>query len=185
MYLYGGNENVERLVKDVNSSNRLRPMASSGRGGPKTRAGDYYHSGPYYARGRGRARPSPYPLPYPQYSTRGGYANPQPSMFLRGRGRGQTRGRAMASKGSASHTIGEVSLKMINSHAQAKFIAGRLKQFLPQWEKITTDPEVLQTVQGCTIEFVNNTIPNQQGSVCESHFSRKKRLLFPWKLRNC
>ena len=53
-YLYGGNENVERLVKDVNSSNRLRPMASSGRGGPKTRAGGYYHSGPYYARSRQR-----------------------------------------------------------------------------------------------------------------------------------
>ena len=176
-YLYGGNENVERLVKDVNSSNRLRPMVSSGRGGPKTRAGGYYHSGPYYARGRGRARPSPYPLPYPQYSNRGGYAYPQPSMFLRGRGQGQARGRAMASKGSASHTKGEVSLKKINSHAQAKFIAGRLKQFLPQWEKITTDPEVLQTVQGCTIEFVNNTIPSQQGNVCESHFSREKSIV--------
>ena len=71
----------------------------------------------------------------------------------------------MASKGSASHTKSEVSLKKINSHAQAKFIAGRLKQFLPQWEKITTDPEVLQTVQGCTIEFVHDqhdTEPTRQ-----------------------
>ena len=36
-----------------------------------------------------------------------------------------------------------------------QFEAGRLKHFLPQWENITSDPFILQMVQGFKIDFVS------------------------------
>ena len=45
---------------------------------------------------------------------------------------------------------------------QTKFQAGQLRNFLPQWKTVTTDPTILQFVSGVKIEFQNNSLPTQQ-----------------------
>ena len=42
---------------------------------------------------------------------------------------------------------------------QTKFQAGQLRNFLPQWKTVTTDPTILQFVFGVKIEFQNNSLP--------------------------
>ena len=44
---------------------------------------------------------------------------------------------------------------------QTAFQAGRLKQFLAQWEGLTSDPLILQYVTGVQIEFKGDITPRQ------------------------
>ena len=41
------------------------------------------------------------------------------------------------------------------------FQAGRLKHFVKEWEKLTTDPEILDVVEHCHIQFIDNNPPQQ------------------------
>lgn len=56
-----------------------------------------------------------------------------------------------------------LSIDIVHSlvKSQTSFQAGELKQFLPQWEAITTDPTILQIVTGVKIEFINSVAPTQ------------------------
>ena len=38
---------------------------------------------------------------------------------------------------------------------QATVIAGRTKYFIPAWQKITADKQILEMVQGCPIDFIS------------------------------
>ena len=49
-----------------------------------------------------------------------------------------------------------------------QFEAGRLKDFAHNWEKLTSDAFILDTVQHCHIEF-------KQGSSCDQHNVRVQR----------
>ena len=41
------------------------------------------------------------------------------------------------------------------------FEAGRLKKYLHEWEKITSDKNILNVVKQCPIEFIDNIAPKQ------------------------
>ena len=45
---------------------------------------------------------------------------------------------------------------------QATVIAGRTKYFIPAWQEITADKQILEMVQGCPIEFIS--MPKQLSS---------------------
>ena len=45
---------------------------------------------------------------------------------------------------------------------QPVFKAGRLVEFIPMWREITSDPNVLQYVQGVKISFIEGIVPCQQ-----------------------
>ena len=180
-YLYGGNENVEKMVKDVNNSLRMRPNASAV--SSRKRGYHGYYGG--MMRGRGRARPAPYPSPY---LFRGGYAYGGSAGGYQTMKRGQAhRGRGSRGGSTSSQSLnkGEVSFIMEQTKSQSmpNIFAGRLKQFLPHWEKITSDEEVLQIIRGCTIEFVNNTVPIQTGNIRESHFNAEKQLIVSQEIK--
>ncbi|MES9884348.1 MAG: reverse transcriptase domain-containing protein [Sedimenticola sp.] len=51
------------------------------------------------------------------------------------------------------------------------FQAGRLKYYASEWEKITNDPKILDIVQHCHVEFVNDTPPSQSGSTSQQNFN--------------
>ena len=53
-------------------------------------------------------------------------------------------------------------------------IAGRLKEFGPQWHKITSDTEVLDWVQNCHIEFIDDIEPVQLGGHKVSNFKQSE-----------
>lgn len=44
---------------------------------------------------------------------------------------------------------------------QPVFRAGRIREFLPQWQEITNDSSILEYVSGVRIDFANNTEPTQ------------------------
>lgn len=52
-----------------------------------------------------------------------------------------------------------------------QFCAGRLKDFLAEWEKITNDPVILDTVQHFHVEFLNDNPPTQD-SIPIQRFNR-------------
>ena len=41
----------------------------------------------------------------------------------------------------------------VGENKQVVFQAGRLKQFISEWEKVTKDPKILEIVKGAKIEF--------------------------------
>ena len=45
---------------------------------------------------------------------------------------------------------------------QPIFKAGRLVEFIPKWREITSDPNLLQYVQGVKISFIEGIVPRQQ-----------------------
>jgi hypothetical protein len=47
----------------------------------------------------------------------------------------------------------------MNNKVPIIFKAGRLKEFVPAWQDITSDSEVLDWVQHWHIEFINNSEP--------------------------
>ena len=42
------------------------------------------------------------------------------------------------------------------------FSAGRLKNFLKEWQRITSDPVILDIIVACRIQFIDNLPPNQE-----------------------
>ena len=52
-------------------------------------------------------------------------------------------------------------------------IAGRLKHFLSEWESLTSDPNILQIVKGCKIDF---TSAPEQSSCRETKLNRRESL---------
>ena len=45
---------------------------------------------------------------------------------------------------------------------QPVFKAGRLVEFIPMWREITSDPNILQYVQGVKISFIDGIVPHLQ-----------------------
>ena len=45
---------------------------------------------------------------------------------------------------------------------QTEFQAGQLRNFLPQWKTVSTDPTILQFVSEVKVEFRNDSLPMQQ-----------------------
>ena len=41
------------------------------------------------------------------------------------------------------------------------FIAGRLKSYNNEWQKVTSDPTILQAIEGYKLEFESGTVPVQ------------------------
>ena len=56
---------------------------------------------------------------------------------------------------------------------QTSFLAGRLRDYLPKWETLTSDPVILQYVTGVKIEF-KGEILLQQSSRRPSLFNGKE-----------
>lgn len=54
-------------------------------------------------------------------------------------------------------------------------VAGRLKHFVQEWETITSDPVILDSVQHCHIDFVDNEIPVQKQISGNILFSSKEK----------
>lgn len=54
-------------------------------------------------------------------------------------------------------------------------VAGRLKHFVQEWEIITSDPVILDSVQHCHIDFVDNEIPVQKQISGNILFSSKEK----------
>lgn len=60
-------------------------------------------------------------------------------------------------------------------HAKViEFKAGRISQYIDEWRKITSDPEILDLVTGCAIELTEGPPPCNQTNYA---FSLSKRLL--------
>ena len=49
-----------------------------------------------------------------------------------------------------------------------------MKEFVPEWHKITSDSEVLDWVQHCHIEFINDIEPIQLGGLKASKFNQSE-----------
>lgn len=62
------------------------------------------------------------------------------------------------------------------------FKAGRIKQQYPLWETLTSDPEILNTVKGLTIEFIKT--PFQCRVPKPKKFSPGEKLLLTLRLTN-
>ena len=43
------------------------------------------------------------------------------------------------------------------SQQVSPFVAGNLKHYVENWKKLTSDPSILQTVQGCDFKFVSSS----------------------------
>ena len=56
--------------------------------------------------------------------------------------------------------VNNSSNEVCSEHVEIK-IAGRLQQFFPAWETITSDKYILQAVKGYKIEFIDNVGPRQ------------------------
>ena len=55
-------------------------------------------------------------------------------------------------------------------------LAGRLKYFLTHWERLTSDPDILEFVKGVKIEFQNDEVPNQ--TVCRTcNFNKQEQAI--------
>ena len=183
-WLYGGNENVEKMVKDIGTSNQVASRLRTGTGhagrGMRRGQGDYhgyYHYGYQpYPQQRGSFGPMRRGFPRSRHADYGPYpAN---------RSRGPMRGRASRGRGSSA-SKGEVSLKLsheanetvhkVTASHNEPFQAGRLKNFVEQWQLITSDEEILQTVMGCTIEF--SEAPLVQTSKPRSKFNATQSVI--------
>ena len=137
----------------------------------------YYHYGYQpYPQQRGSFGPMRRGFPRSRHADYGPYpAN---------RSRGPMRGRASRSRGSSA-SKGEVSLKLsheanetvhkVTASHNEPFQAGRLKNFVEQWQLITSDEEILQTVMGCTIEF--SEAPLVQTSKPRSKFNATQSVI--------
>ena len=49
-----------------------------------------------------------------------------------------------------------------------------MKSFISEWEKITSDPQILDIVEHCHIEFVGDMCPQQRFSLGRTHFNLKE-----------
>ena len=55
-------------------------------------------------------------------------------------------------------------------------LAVRLKYFLTHWERLTSDPDILEFVKGVKIEFHNDEVPNQ--TVCRTcNFNKQEQAI--------
>ncbi len=184
-YLYGGNQNVERVMKDISTSNQLKLNLSGNKTHMTRGAFRYRGFGGPMRRGRaGRVRRGYHPYYHMQPVARGmyayGMANP---VMNRGRGHGHGPGKRAPAppKGEVSLSLdlsdvdlqGSANSVIESEHDSTPFCAGRLSKFLHKWEELTSDDEILQTVAGCVIEF-NGGVPPTQNSKPLSNFNKEK-----------
>lgn len=183
-WLYGGNDKVEKLIKDIGTSNQVSSRLRLGSVGRGARRGqDWYHQAHYGQRGSSFG---PMRRGYPRsrhYYDYGPYPTNTRGHGGRGmRGRGGLRGRGS----STSASKGEVSFKLshkdvnetvhnVTASLNEPFQAGRLKYFIGQWQELTSDEEILQTVRGCTIEFYD--LPSVQTSKPISKFNASQSVI--------
>ncbi|VDI71101.1 Hypothetical predicted protein [Mytilus galloprovincialis] len=114
---------------------------------------------------------------------RGGFRGGWRSSWNRRRGRGRGgRGRGSASRSIDkseskklpldSQQVQELDVVSINTN---DFQAGRLKLFVNEWRKLTSDKYILDAVQHCYIEFTDNRPPIQNKmSIRNSKFNLKE-----------
>lgn len=86
-------------------------------------------------------------------------------------------GRRRWSKNSRNPQFHSVSVskdcKLVDSKTQpGTFKAGRIKGYLLNWGKLTTDPHILNMVQGCQIDF--DQLPHQRQPPCQHQLSHKE-----------
>ena len=62
----------------------------------------------------------------------------------------------------------------LNEQVKGEFQAGRLKSFISEWGKITSDLQILDIVEHCHIEFVGDICPQQRFSLGRTHFNLKE-----------
>ena len=81
----------------------------------------------------------------------------------------------------------EVSLTQTNPKSvDIMPMAGRLQHFSTNWEEITQDSEILQTINGCIIEFVDGVIPKQSHFRTYNQFNENDLYIsLMWKLSLC
>ncbi|KAK2551963.1 hypothetical protein P5673_026959 [Acropora cervicornis] len=77
-------------------------------------------------------------------------------------------------RGGEEAQIGPQDPSTATDKVKNTVIAGRLKEFGPQWHKITSDTEVLDWVQNCHIEFIDDIEPVQLGGHKVSNFKQSE-----------
>ena len=168
-WLYGGKAQVEEMIKEIGTTNKVaREMKPNFK---------YHNRGSYgYA-----SRFTPYPKPAAgSMRQRGSFGRGnRPGRFMNF-GRGGGRAGNHPSRGSVRSRVktapyfsrGEVSSKTklsLYNHNNVNamkaesipFQAGRIRHYFKNWQNITSDHEILQTVSGATIEFANRTTESE------------------------
>ena len=129
-FLFGGD--TSKRMKEITELQKSRVCKSEGTS--STRGQNRFV--PYsrgYRRGRGRgARTS-------TYTSQSGYQQPEVNKKL------------TKAPNNYWYVNNSKLLDVVNS--QKPFVAGRTNQCLPEWVKLTTDPEILDIVKHCHIEF--------------------------------
>ena len=113
----------------------------------------------------------------------GATLNPGPTgqWFLRRRGAGfdasafRGRARGFARRGNYPYSRG-MHTKAVAGHPRcevresekSEFLAGRLKEFLTEWEQITQDKFILNLVRGFKIDFLSKPLPVFSPEICVS-----------------
>ena len=65
-------------------------------------------------------------------------------------------------------------LKPYLSHKVEVFQAGAISNYFAEWQKLTSDFEVLNSVSGLSLDFIE--IPSVSGNSFESHFSKHEHV---------
>lgn len=56
----------------------------------------------------------------------------------------------------------------------SEFLAVRLKYFVSEWNNLTSDPQILDIVQNCHIEFIDGIPPSQNKANLQTKFNQKE-----------
>ena len=56
----------------------------------------------------------------------------------------------------------------------SEFQAGRLKYCVSEWNNLTSDPQILDIVQNCYIEFIDGIPPSQNKTNLQTKFKQKE-----------
>ena len=173
-WLHGGKAQVEEMIKDIGTTNKVaREMKPNfkyhNRGSygyssrftpyPKPAAGSMRQRGPF---GRGNGGQNGRPGRFMNFGRGGGRAGNHPS---RGSVRSKVKTAPYFSRGEVSSKT-KLSLYNHNNVNAMKsesipFQAGRIRHYLENWQNITSDHEILQTVSGATIEFANGSTESE------------------------
>ena len=66
----------------------------------------------------------------------------------------------------------------------SEFQAGRLKYFVFEWNNLTSDPQILDIVQNCHIEFIDGIPPSQNKANLQTKFNQKETEIIDNEIEN-
>ena len=167
-WLYGGKAQVEEILKDIGTTNKvaweMKPnFKYHNRGSygysswfnpyPKPAAGSMRQRGSF---GHGNGGQNGRPGRFMNFGRGGGRAGNHPS-------RGSVRSRVKTAPYFSRVEVSSKTKLSLYNHNNVNamksdsipFQAGRIRHYLENWQNITSDHEILQTVSGATIEFAN------------------------------